>query len=151
MGFLKFLKFLKKVVVSYYFAPYLLAIPITVFADGLSSVDTEALNKTIELLNSPEQRNQFIGENEEAQKTDRMVKDLMGDGLNTTQMYHVAGEIFRKLAQDNNGDADKLIESLEQAKRNPEGFYQNMTAEQKEMIRQLGDIANQSRQLNSGH
>lgn len=144
-----FLKFLKKVVVSYYFAPYLLSIPITVFAEGLDSVNSEALNKTIELLNTEDQRNDFIKKNQEAQKTDGMVKDLMGDEQNTNQLYQAAAEIFRSLATQQNGDSNNMLEILQKAQQNPEGFYQNMTAEQKEMVRKLGEIANQKRQLNS--
>ncbi len=145
-----FLKFSKKVVISYLYAPYLLSLPITVFAEGLSTVDSEALQKTIELLNTQEQRDEFIGDNKEAQKTDRMVKDLMGDDQNANQLYQAAAEIFSNLTTLHNGDGNSMLETLQKAQQNPEGSYQNMSVEQKEMVRKLAEIANQKRQLNPG-
>ncbi len=123
----------------------------SVLAEEMDEVNTEALNKTIELLNSPSQREEAANETEESKKADRMVKDLMGNQDNVDSLYHAAGEIFRKIATDSGGDINQMMKTLQEAQTNPEAFYKNLTDEQKSMIKQLGEKANDQRKLNSNH
>lgn len=133
----------------YLFISAVFTLSISVLAEELDAVNTEALNKTIELLNSSSQRQTVTDTSPEAAKADNMAKELMGSPQNVDKLYNAAGEIFRKLAQDNNGEVAKMVEALQNAQGNPEAFYQSMTPEQKEMIRKLGESANQQRQLNN--
>ncbi len=119
----------------------------SVLAEEMDEVNTESLNKTIQLLNSPNQRKGAIDESKEAQKADRMAQELMGSGENLDELYHTAGEIFRKIANDSNGDLQQMMRTLQEAQKNPEGFYNNLTDDQKSMIKQLSEKANDRRKL----
>ncbi len=143
------LKSITRYIVHYFFISAVVTLSLSVLAEEMDEVNTEALNKTIELLNSKSQREGVINDSKEAQKADRMAQDLMGNSENMDELYQAAGEIFRKLANDSNGDLQKMMRSLQEAQKNPEQFYNNMTDEQKAMIKNLGEKANDQRKLDS--
>ena len=78
-------------------------------ADSLGPEDQEALQKTQKLLNSKQQRQDFIQSNDKAKRTDDMVTKLVGDGKNKEEMYKIASEIFGGMVHQQNGDADKTV------------------------------------------
>ena len=125
------------------------ALSFNVLAEELNKVDSEALDKTVQMLNNPVAREGAIKENGDgAKKADKMAKDLMGSDANVQEIYKAAAEIFRKMASDNNGDLDKMMEAMGKAQQDPEGFYKTLSPEQKEMIKNLGDKAAEQQKLN---
>lgn len=109
----------------------------SVSAEELNKVDAEALEKTVELLNSRSQRQETIDKSADAQKTDEMVKKLVGDGADLDKIYKMSAEIFRDLAHQNKGDSAALIEQMQKAQQNPETFYNSLSPEQKKMIQEM--------------
>lgn len=143
---MRFLKGLGQFFVSSLFASSVMTLSITVFAEELSKVDSEAMNKTVEMMKSRSQRQQQIGENKDAEKADEMAKSLLGDGAELDSAYAAAAEIFRKLATDSNGDMGDMMHKLQKAQQDPEGFYKTLSPEHKQMIKGLAEKAKARKQ-----
>ena len=135
---MKFIKGFFTLLLRSFFMSAVFTLSLTVFAEEMSAVDSESMEKTIELLNNRAQRQEKIDSSPDAKKANDMAKKLFGDGADLNQVYKVAGELFRKLATDNNGNSISMMEILSNAQSNPEEFFKNMTPEQQEMIRSLG-------------
>lgn len=119
-----------------------------VFAEELSKVDSEALDKTMGLLKDKSERQEVIDENPDAKKTDDMVKNLLGEGQEMEQAYAAAAEIFRKMASENKGDVGGMMKQLQDAQKDPESFYNSLNEDQKKMIQNLGKSAERRNEQN---
>lgn len=108
-----------------------------VYADNLGSMDQEAMGKTIDLLNNPQQRNEAINKSPGAQKADGLVKELVGLGASEEQIYKIASQIFESLVLENKGDAESMKKKMESAQKNPEGFYNSLSSDQKAKIAEI--------------
>jgi hypothetical protein len=109
----------------------------TVFADP-DAASQEAAQKTVELLNNPGARQAAIDENKETQIMDQKLESFAGDQKEA--IYRIASEIFKSLNDKSGGDADKMKAILDEAQSNPEKFYNDYMAPQKNAVR---DVANE--------
>ncbi len=100
-------------------------------------MDSEALQKTVDLMNNRSQRNEMIENNPGAKKADDMTRKLFGDGAELDAAYKAAAQIFRKLAAENNGDIQKMMEQINNGQKNPEAFYKNLGPQERQLIKNL--------------
>ena len=135
---------------QYLFTSAVFALSFNVLAEeALNKVDSEALENTIKMMQSPQGRQKAINENgSRAKKADQMAQDLMGSDANVQEIYKAAAEIFRKVASDSDGDMEKMMEIMGNAQKNPEDFYNSLTPDHKQMIKSLGEKAKELQQLN---
>lgn len=103
----------------------------------LDAASQEALRQTIQLLNSPAQRDTVINKDPNAKKADDRVQSLMGTPENTAKLYELAGKIMENLANQAAGDPEKMMEILEKAQRDPASFAASFTPEQQKMLQEL--------------
>lgn len=134
---MKFFKGFLKFTINSMFFSAVFSLSIQVFAEELSKVDTEALQKTVELMNDRSQRNEVIKESPDAKKADDMTRKLFGDGAELDAAYKAAAQIFRKLANDNNGDLHQMMDQIKKGQQNPEAFYKNLGPQERELIKNL--------------
>ncbi|MCB0378563.1 MAG: hypothetical protein KDD33_08735 [Bdellovibrionales bacterium] len=102
-------------------------------------VNQEALQNTMELLQNREKRDAYIKGDSKAQKADTMARQVVGDGAKLDELYKAAAVIFRDMATANNGDAKSMQEALGAAQKDPKAFYNNLTPEQRQMIKGLAE------------
>ncbi len=89
----------------------------------------EGLQKTKALLTNPTDRNKAIEKDPKAQDVDRKMKALVGEE-NGEQVYKIAAEVFERIVQESKGDPEKLKAMMEQAQKDPQGFYKQYLSEQ---------------------
>lgn len=113
-----------------------LTLSLSVFADE-SAVNAKALEQTMEMLQNRMQREEAIKGDKDAEKADNMAKDLVGGGENLEKLYKLSAKVFRDVANKKNGNLTDMMETLQKAQQDPEGFYKNLTPEQKKMVEQI--------------
>ncbi len=98
--------------------------------------------QTQELLQNKVERSKVISETKDAQLADQQVQKLAPDSETQEEYYKLASDIMNnyKEAKDEEG----MKKSVNDAKRNPADFYNNLTPEQKEKVKAL------SKKLNPG-
>jgi hypothetical protein len=107
----------------------------------LSQDDQKALQETQDLLRDQKQRDEYIKSSPDAQKTMDQVKTLGGSQQNMDAMFNISADIFQSLVNEAGGDPVKLQMLLAEAQKNPEKFFNKLSAQQKENIRKVaGDI-----------
>jgi hypothetical protein len=99
----------------------------------------EAVQKTQEMLRDPKERNKVIGESERGIQANREVEVLMGSPQNTNDVYNLSAEVFAKLAEEANGDPDRMMQLLTMAKENPSLFAEKWTPDQKQKLKRIAD------------
>lgn len=134
---MRFFKGFFKFVINSLFFSAVFSLSVQVFAEELSKVDSEALQKTVDLMNNRSQRNEMIENNPGAKKADDMTRKLFGDGAELDAAYKAAAQIFRKLAAENNGDIQKMMEQINNGQKNPEAFYKNLGPQERQLIKNL--------------
>lgn len=144
---MKILKFFRNFIFRTLFSLAVCALSLSVFAEELSKVDSDALANTVKMMNSPTERQGVIDNSDGAKKADAMVKSMMGNEEDTQAVYKVAAEIFRSVAQENGGDLQSIIQTIGKAQSNPEEFYRNLSPEQKKMIMDLSKKAEAQKRL----
>ena len=123
--------------------------PITSHAQSSydDSANQEALEKTKQLLTNPEQRNQAIKGDANAQKADAYTKSV--GGKHSDEIYSLASKVFEKLVKKYNGDTAKIQQVLDQAAKNPASFAESeFTAEERRALSELAAKLPQSAPTN---
>jgi hypothetical protein len=103
----------------------------------LSKEDQDALKQTQDLLKDQKQREQAAKDNSEAQKALDRAKELGGTQENTDQIFSISSDIMESIVSETEGDPEKMQLLLLEAQKNPEKFYNNLSAEQKARIRSV--------------
>lgn len=118
---------------------FLLLIPAVSLADGaLDPASTEALQKTMNLLQSDAVRQEAITKSPDAQAADAQVKAIGGNQANTEAIYQLSSEVFEQLVQQTGGDPVKMQAIIQQAKDNPKAFYEKyFSAQDKAKLQNL--------------
>ncbi len=105
-----------------------------------------SLTQTQQLLKNKNERSQAISESKNAQKADEQVKKLAPDGESYEEYYKLASEIMNNYKEEKSEEGMK--KSIDEAKRNPADFYNNLTPEQKKKIKALSEKLNPGAQSN---
>lgn len=104
----------------------------------LDPASQEALQKTNELLRSPEQREELKAKDPAAKKADAYVQALGGSAANSQKVYDLSAQVFQKLVEKYKGDPEKLKAVIERAQKDPEGFARSeFTAEELRALKEL--------------
>ncbi len=113
--------------------------PVHSAADDLDSASTEALGKTQQLLRSQSERQQYIDKNAPAQSANKKVEDLTSNPKTQDDIYNLSSDIFGDMVKTTGGDTAKQTQMLNDAMKDPEGFYNKLTPEQKAQVRGIAN------------
>ncbi len=103
--------------------------------------DVDALQKTQELLKDAKAREAYAKEHPEAQNALDQVKKLGGTEGNSDEMFSISAEIMQSIVAESGGDVEKMQAMIAQATKNPEAFFNQLSADQKAKIRKVaGEI-----------
>ncbi|OQW46109.1 MAG: hypothetical protein A4S09_16880 [Proteobacteria bacterium SG_bin7] len=128
--------------------PVLLLV-VTNFA--LAQVDKhskQATEQTQDLLKNREEREKSSKNDPKAQKAIQDVKNISGGDKQTEDdIFGLASDLMPALVEESNGDPNKMMQILEEAKKDPEKFAKRFSPEQrkklKEVAEKLGSKASQ--------
>ena len=110
------------------------------FSEELDSASQEALQKTQQLLTNMSQRQEAIVKDPKAKAPDSMAEQAVGfSGGAKEDVYQLASEVFADLVKQTNGDGKKMQEIISEFKRNPAGFAEKWTPEQKARLKTIAD------------
>lgn len=114
---------------AFLFFCFVLSYTSTVRADEETN---KALREVQEQMKTPEFREQQ--NSSEQKKFKDSIKDMAGNEKNVQDIYSLAAEILGNF-QDK--DITEIILRLEEAKKNPEAFYNTLSAEQKKRLSEV--------------
>lgn len=106
----------------------------------LDPASNEALRKTQNVLVDKNEREKVKANDASLQKVDKDLESLVGKDGDKEALYKAASKIMNDLAQETNGDADKMQLIMQQAQKDPKGFYEKyLSGENKQMIRGIAE------------
>lgn len=114
----------------------------------LDKSSQEALEKTMEQLKNPAQREQALKENPKYKEGESGANLLVkGDATQKQQIYEMAAEVLQTLVQKANGDPVKMQEIVSKAQKDPGKFMEEYFSEaQKKQVRDLAGQIEKDRQ-----
>jgi len=99
--------------------------------------ETKALDETLSILISPEQRKQILDKDPKAKEADDFALQVGGNAANQQKIYELAAKVMADLAKNGNSDPDQMMKILEKAGKDPEAFANTFSPEQKKMLQEL--------------
>lgn len=105
--------------------------------ENLDPASREALAKTLQLLTSPKAREANFRANPNQKEADDRVTALAGSEQNKQEIYELSAEIFDDMIKEAKGDATKVMEILEKARKNPEEFARKLKEKQQTRLRKI--------------
>lgn len=106
----------------------------------LDPESNEALRKTQNVLTDQGTRERVKATDASLQKIDKDLENLVGKDGDKEALYQAASKIMSDLAQETNGDADKMQLIMQEAQKNPKAFYEKyISGENKQMIRGIAE------------
>jgi hypothetical protein len=115
----------------------LLSFPL--IAEELDSASQEALSQTQALMKNQSERQKYVNAHPDAKAADKKIDDLTLDPILKEKFYDVSGDIFANMVKKTGGDAEKQKEMLNEAAKNPEAFYNQLTPDEQNQIRSLAN------------
>jgi hypothetical protein len=97
-----------------------------------------ALAQTMQMLQTPDKRNEVIAKDPAAKQVDDRVRSLAGTEENQEAIYEFAAEVFQGLLEETNGNVELAMKKLEEMK-NPEVFAARLTPSQKTKLQKLSE------------
>jgi len=113
---------------------YILLISISVFtnilnAQPLDEISSEALRKTMEMLNNPVLRAQALNENQRGQIADKKASDLVaGNPEDLDAIYRLSSSVMSSITNAAGGDINRMNEILFELQSNPESMAQYLSS-----------------------
>jgi hypothetical protein len=118
-------------------------------SNGLDSASRQALDETRQVLKDKNAREKEINKDSRAQYVDKQVKSLGGNAENAESIYGLSADVMEELVKKTGGDPVKMMEILEKAKKDPEGFAKSLSPSTQSKIRGLaGKVGTDNTQLN---
>jgi len=113
----------------------------------------EALVKTQNMLILPSERNKAIAEGgDKAIWVSQQVESIGGGSAQNTQdIYALSAEVMAHLAQQAQGDPDKMMAILAKAKEQPNGFADQWTPDQKAKLQSIANRIPASQPVSQGY
>ncbi|PIT98672.1 MAG: hypothetical protein COT74_13295 [Bdellovibrionales bacterium CG10_big_fil_rev_8_21_14_0_10_45_34] len=107
-------------------------------SSDLSEQDNWAMQQTLKLLQDPGLRTKAVNENSRAKGADTKVQELMqNDPEKVQRLYEISAKVFERMTKQNSGDSSALAQQVDPSKINAEDFANNLTEEERKMIREL--------------
>jgi hypothetical protein len=91
-------------------------------AQKLDPAAQDALDKTLQILLDPQARSGDLAKNSQGAAVDQQVRALAGSDALAQELYAVAGDVLRELAQVSGGDPQKMLQAVDRARTDPAGF-----------------------------
>ncbi len=122
--------------------------PLVCFAE-LDSASSEALEQTLKLLRSEQERSKAVLSSPDAVRADANAKSVAGSPENTNQLYEISAIVMSDLVKKTNGDIAALQSLMIEAGKDQEKFYKSLSPEAQQKIKQLAEKVEQKRQPSS--
>ena len=104
-----------------------------------NSRQDSALKQTQALLLDKNQRAAAIAGSPEAQLLNVSLQQLFPSAQSQDQVFGLSAEIMGELAEKFGNDPAQISAALEEAKKNPEGFYKSLRSDQQQQISGVAD------------
>jgi hypothetical protein len=91
-------------------------------AQPLDPASQSALDKTLQILLDPQARSGELSKSSQGTAVDQQVRALTGSDALTQEVYQIAGEVLKELAQSTGGDPQKMLLAVDRARTDPAGF-----------------------------
>ena len=106
-------------------------------AQKLDPASQDALDKTLHILLDPQARSGELAKSSQGAAADQQVRTLGGSDAMTQELYQIAGEVLKELAQSTGGDPQKMLEAVDRARTDPAGFAAMLSPATLERLRDL--------------
>jgi len=100
-----------------------------------TNIDQQAVEHAQSVMRNPSERNEALRDNKNAQGTDKMVKDLMGE--DSDEMYNAAADFMPYIVKMGEGDPAKMNVFMQNALRDPASFEKNLPPDLRNKITEL--------------
>ena len=108
-----------------------------VAAQKLDPAAQDALDKTLQILLDPQARSGELAKNSQGAAMDQQVRALVGSDALTQELYQVAGDVLKELAQSTGGDPQKMLLAVDRARTDPAGFAAMLSPATLQRLREL--------------
>jgi len=106
-------------------------------AQPLDPASQSALDKTLQILLDPQARSGELSKSSQGAAVDQQVRALAGSDALTQEIYQVAGEVLKELAQSTGGDPQKMLLAVDRARTDPAGFAAMLSPATLQRLRDL--------------
>jgi len=106
-------------------------------AQKLDPASQDALDKALHILLDPQARSGELAKNSQGAAVDQQVRTLAGSDVMAQELYQVAGEVLKELAQSTGGDPQKMLEVVDRARTDPAGFAAMLSPATLQRLRDL--------------
>jgi hypothetical protein len=106
-------------------------------AQKLDPAAQDALDKTLQILLDPQARSGELAKNSQGAAVDQQVRALAGSDALAQELYAVAGDVLRELAQVSGGDPQKMLQAVDRARTDPAGFAAMLSPATLQRLRDL--------------
>jgi hypothetical protein len=106
-------------------------------AQKLDPAAQDALDKTLQILLDPQARSGDLAKNSQGAAVDQQVRALAGSDALAQELYAVAGDVLRELAQVSGGDPQKMLQAVDRARTDPAGFAAMLSPATQQRLRDL--------------
>jgi hypothetical protein len=109
----------------------------TAAAQPLDPASQSALDKTLQILLDPQARSGELAKSSQGTAVDQQVRALTGSDALTQEVYQIAGEVLKELAQSTGGDPQKMLLAVDRARTDPAGFAAMLSPATLQRLRDL--------------
>ena len=106
-------------------------------AQKLDPAAEDALDKALQILLDPQARSGELAKNSQGAAVDQQVRALAGSDALAQELYAVAGDVLRELAQVSGGDPQKMLQAVDRARTDPAGFAAMLSPATQQRLRDL--------------
>lgn len=107
--------------------------------EELSLTDNKAMEKTLKLLLSPQGRAKAGKENPEAQKAIDGVSGLGLSKAGQEKLFYLTSKIFKSMTESSAGNSSGMLESLQNAQRDPSSLKKFFSKEDQKILKELAE------------
>ena len=107
-------------------------------AGSFTRADEDALVQAQKLLQDASQRVEVLQKDTQALAVDRQVDAVVGaDPAKKEKLYQISSQALGDLEKQKRGDPEAMAKALEQAQKDPEGFFKTLSPENQAAIRAM--------------
>lgn len=114
-----------------------LSLTTQVMAEGMDDGTKKALDETLGVLLSPQQRQELISKDKKALEADQFAFAVGGNAENQQKIYELSAKIMKDLAEKTGGSPEEMMKLLEQAQKDPASFASKFSVEQQKELKDL--------------
>jgi len=106
-------------------------------AQNLDPASQDALDTVLHVLLDPQARSGELASNLQGAAVDQQTRILAGSDATAQELYQVAGEVLKELAQSSGGDPQKMLEAVDRARTDPAAFAAMLSPATLQRLRDL--------------